>query len=456
MYSVELAWDRPAHSGPRPSEHVLRVRVRPAPRESGNSATLANASGMGAGGGLPLRLAIALDTSSSMAGARLEYARTACLTILEQMRPEDRVSLAGDADRGSPWLEQSAGGPGARSAGERALESMQAQGVTRTDLALDWLLGALPVEPDTMRMGILITDGHATTPQGQPLATTGDLLAQAERLQGGGVTLYTVGLGDASNFNTSLLVDLSDRGRGAFLYAPTPPTLAGQLQERLAANQEMGTSEATLHVRSLRQGIVVKNACRIRPEFLPIERETIADSADATGGALSGTDVGTGTAVGTTSFQLGALSRDLVTDLLLSVEVPPPGFAEGNGQQPMLEVSLETDGTVRATEVMELLYTPSYAEAQRLDAEVNGDRLEWDLNLYTQALARTSSVQQTAALLGDIAHTARKAGKEALAVKATGDLMAMEKRGRLTADRATGFLVETRRTAKPKKSDPIE
>ena len=57
MFDMELRWDRPARSGPVPSSHVLRVRLRPQP-------------GLAPTGGLPLRVAVALDTSRSIVRIR--------------------------------------------------------------------------------------------------------------------------------------------------------------------------------------------------------------------------------------------------------------------------------------------------------------------------------------------------------------------------------------------------
>jgi Ca-activated chloride channel family protein len=412
MFEMELGWDRPAHSGPRPSPHVLRVRIRP---QAGHVPAQ----------GLPLRLAIAVDTSSSMDGPMLAHARASCLAVLAQLRPEDRFSLAGFASDVTPLLEGLPGGPEACDVGASAIAGLEAFGVTRTDLALEWLLRALPPEPGTMRMGVLVTDGHPTDLQGQPLPTTTELLDRAGRLDTAGATLCTVGLGDAGNFNSSFLVDLSDRGRGAFLYADTPEALQPQLRARLAAGQSVTATDLRLMLRPLLPGVVLKGCCRLRPEFVPLELPVNPNEA---------------------GIRLGGIQGDAPTDVLVSIEAPPAGFGDLAGARPIVALRLEGEQAAPREELQAYLhYTDSYVEAQRIDSEINKDRLHWELNVYSQALNRSANIKQTAALLGDIAHTAHKAGQESLAIQATGQLADLQKGGRLDAHRATGILVQTRR-----------
>lgn len=160
-------------------------------------------------------MAIALDTSSSMRGDKLEAAKAACRTVMGQLRDGDRLSLASFATGVSPL------GDGSEDPQrlQGAINSLQADGVTRTDLALAWLQDQLPPAQGLARVAVLITDGHATNRQGRYLEDTRPLLERVREFADGGITLFTVGLGDAANFNSDFLVQLGDRGRGGFLYA---------------------------------------------------------------------------------------------------------------------------------------------------------------------------------------------------------------------------------------------
>jgi Ca-activated chloride channel family protein len=108
-------------------------------------------------------MAIALDTSSSMQGEKLTAAKETCSAVVAQLRNTDRLELASFSTQVQPLLKSLAGGSGALDAANEAIAKLQASGVTRTDMALEWIQKALPEEKGFVRIGILITDGHATT-----------------------------------------------------------------------------------------------------------------------------------------------------------------------------------------------------------------------------------------------------------------------------------------------------
>jgi len=407
MFEIDLAWDRAARSGPQATTHILRVRLRPLPRNAAPTT-------------LPLRLAIALDTSGSMAGAKLESAKAACRAVLALLRPEDRFSLAAFGDTLQPLLHSVPGGEA--DAGEAAFTALQALGVTRTDLALDWLARALPAEPNSMRVALLITDGHPTNAQGHLLPHAVPLLAQATDLGDRGITLHTVGLGNAADFHAGFLAELSDRGRGAFLYADTPQALEPQLRARLNRAQSIAVADSDLQLSALVPGVQITAACRLRPEFLPLAPPAQAEPME---------------------LALPALTGDAPTDLLLSVTVPPPAFGESLGLRDVLEVRLRIADT-DICGVASITSTASYREAQHLTEDVDQDRLFWELNTYSTALARTTDTHRTSALLSDIAYTARRTGRSDLAQQAAQELDALQRTGVVSPHGSASLLTSTR------------
>lgn len=434
MFELELAWDRPAQTPSQAAAHVLRVHLTPQVNAVSSE-------------GLPLRVALALDVSSSMAGEKLERAREACLAVLAQLRPEDTLSLATFGSAVEPLLTQVPGEMAAREQVEAALARMQAFGVTRTDLALNWLQAALPAESGVLRVAILITDGHATDPRGAALPDVSSLIAQAAEQGESGVTLCTVGLGDAANFNTAFLVDLSDRGHGAFLYADTPEALEPQLRARLCASQAMATNGARLILRPLLPGVTITACCRFRPELLPLD-------APPAGKEMV--------------LPLGALRADTPTDVLLTLQVPPLSQGEPLGTVDVLEVWLDVPALTpqkaygegegektsppppllskeRGTATAAITFTNSYAEAQKVNADVDTDRLNWDLATYSEALQRTDDPRRTSQLLSDIQFFAQKTGRLDVAGQAVRQLEELQKTGKWNRHRATGLLTSTRR-----------
>lgn len=407
MFEMDLAWDRGARSGPQPTTHILRVRLRPPAQNTAPTS-------------LPLRLAIAVDTSGSMAGAKLESAKAACRAALALLRPEDRFSLAAFGDTLQPLLHSVQGGNA--EAGEAVFTLMQPLGVTRTDLALDWLMHALPAEPETMRVALLITDGHPTDPQGHPTSNAAPLLAQATGLADRGIALSTVGMGNAADFHAGFLAELSDRGRGAFLYAATPQELEPQLRARLNRAQSIAVADSELQLTALVPGLRIEAACRLRPEFLPLAAPAEAEQME---------------------LALPALAGDAPTDLLLSITVPPPAFGEPMGLRDVLEVRFRM-GDTGACGTASITSTASYREAQQLTEEVDQDRLFWELNTYSTALTRTTDTHRTSALLSDIAYTARRTGRTALAQQAAQELDSLQRTGALSPHASASLLTSTR------------
>jgi len=402
MFHLELAWDRPAKISSQPTNHVLRVRILP--QNNGQSP------------GLPLHIALALDVSSSMQGEKLHQAKAAVQAVVSQLRDRDRLSLASFATRVTPLLQQVTGTAPSTTT---AIQDLKAEGVTRTDLALDWINSALPRESGVARVGILITDGHPTNHQGQILDTVTALTDQAAQLAAAGITLCTVGLGNAANFNTAFLVDLGDRGRGAFLYADTPATLEPALRERLITCQAISLDHVQLKLEPA-NGVKVQGFCRFRPEYLPLEETAPHQLA------------------------LGVLQANTPTDVLLELAIPPLGFGESAANQAVIQVQLVAPNTPAVTAQATIHNTQSFRESQEVNQEVNDDRLFWEINLSSTELTRTTDPKRTGELLGNIQVAAMKTGQTAIANQAAQQLDDLKKTGTLNRDKTTKLLQTSR------------
>lgn len=402
MFNLQLAWDRPAKISSQLSEHILRVRIVP----SGDRPQVT----------LPLRLAVALDTSASMQGEKWERAKAASHALAAQLRPGDGLSLAGFADWVTPLghnLQESQPG-NLRS----VLDTLVAEGVTRTDLALNWIRSALPPESGRARVGILITDGHPTTDQGAVLEDVVPLIEQVEAMAADGIMLCTVGLGDAADFNSALLVNLSDRGGGKFLYADNPTLLTTQLQDRLQAVQTIALEDAILKL-DLAAGVRLKNCCQFRPDYLPL-------AETATG-----------------EIRLRNLRSDTSTDVLLALEVSALSAGQLPGTYLLAQIQLQTLEFALTAQAA-LQFTPSYREAQQLNQEVDRDRLCWDINRYSTELTSVDDPRQTGELLSQIQAAALKSGQTTIASEVTQQLDNLHKTGKLSAHQTTGLLRTTR------------
>ncbi|NEQ18833.1 MAG: VWA domain-containing protein [Microcoleus sp. SIO2G3] len=363
---------------------------------------------------LPLQLAVALDTSASMQGEKWERAKAACQELVAQLRPGDRLSLSGFADWVTPLVQNLQHNQGEL---QTVLDTLVAEGVTRTDLALNWIESALPPSGGA-RVGIIITDGHPTTHSGEILEDLRPLVEQAETMAAEGITLCTVGLGDAGDFNTAFLVSLSDRGQGAFIYADNPTLLATQLQDRLQAVQTIVVENVTIKL-DLAAFVRLKSCCQFRPDYLPL-------AENATGEIL-----------------LRNLRADTSTDVLLALEVSAQNPPQLSGTYTIAQIQLQTS-EFSLTAGAALQFTSSYREAQQINLEVDRDRLVWDINRFSTELAYVDDPLQTGELLSHIQAAALKSGQIAIAQEVTQQLDDLYKTGRLTAHQATGLLRATR------------
>lgn len=405
MFKLELTWDRQAKISSTQSTHTLRTRILPQ-TEGKDLPTL------------PCHLAIALDTSMSMAGEKLQQAKLACNIVISQLRQSDRFSLASFSTQVTTLIQGSSNEAEAK----KAISQLKAEGVTRTDLALNWLKTALRAEAGVARVGILITDGQATNAGGMVLDDASPLTNQAGELSDLGMTLCVVGLGDAANFNTALLTDLSDKGKGAFLYADTPASLAPRLEETLRKSQAIALLNAKLTLKPS-PGVTIKGFCRYRPEYLPLE-ETAKNQLD-----------------------LGTIAADRPTDILIALETPR-ATELGNtlGKREILEVQLTGEG-VSATEKAEINYTNSYTEAGQLNLEVDSDRLGWDINLYSKEIIDIgeSNPNRTGVLLEEIQVAAIKAGRKQIAEEAAQQNQELKQTGKLNPNKSTKMLQTSRK-----------
>lgn len=403
MFSLQLDLDRPNKVASQASDHVLRVRIQP---QANSTATL------------PLHLAIVLDTSSSMRGEKLQQAKVACESVVNQLRPQDRLSLASFSTRVAPLLQGAQGGD--TRAATAAIDRLTAEGVTRTDLALDWLRQALPAAPRIARVAILITDGHATNAQGRVLEDFNFLIEQAGQLAEAGIVLCTVGLGNAANFNTGFLVSLSDRGGGAFLYADMPANLETQLQERLAASQAIAIEAVQLRLQPL-NGATLEGFCQFRPEYLPLE-ETVQNQVTLTN-----------------------LRTDSPTDVLVQLSVPALEFGQSLGSRETLALQLSGSGFSPLSAKVSITDTNSYSTAQQVHEEVDRDRLMWEINLDSTELTRTTDPNRTGELLVNLQVNGIKSGNPHIAEKAAQQLNKLKETGQLDAHKTTGLLRDTRK-----------
>jgi Ca-activated chloride channel homolog len=164
----------------------------------------------------PLDLALVIDTSGSMAGAPIEYVREGLLRMLDDLQPEDRVSIVAFSDEAEILAERVAGDATAELT--LAIDAIHASGKTNIydGLRTGYELVAVESEAGRQSRVVLLSDGEATS----GITSTAKIVAMSAGFNDIGHTLATIGVG--AEFDPVLMRELSESGGGAFYYLEDP------------------------------------------------------------------------------------------------------------------------------------------------------------------------------------------------------------------------------------------
>src|SRR5262245_58598548 len=175
-----------------------------------------------------LNLGLVLDHSGSMSGShKMDHARKAAIYAVEQLLPEDRVSLTIFDDTVKTLA------PAALAKDKQRLIDLinRVQPAGSTALHAGWQAGGRQVQsvlvPGGLNRVLLLSDGLANVGETNPDAIATDV----NRLARQGVSTTTMGLGD--DYNEDLLEAMAQSGDGNYYYIESPKQLADIFQTEL-------------------------------------------------------------------------------------------------------------------------------------------------------------------------------------------------------------------------------
>ena len=175
----------------------------------------------------PLDLALVIDTSGSMIGEPIEYVREGLLRMLDDLAPEDRVSLIAFSDE-AEILAQAV--PGDATADlQLAIDTLDAHGKTNIydGLRTGYELVAAQAEAGRQSRVVLLSDGEATA----GIVSTSKIVAMSAGYNEVGHSLTTIGMG--AEFDPVLMRELSESGGGAFYYLEEPAAVQEVFEEEV-------------------------------------------------------------------------------------------------------------------------------------------------------------------------------------------------------------------------------
>ncbi len=177
----------------------------------------------------PVAMAVVIDTSGSMSGDRIDYARSAARDLVASLQPGDRVSIVAYAD-GASVLAGNVEVGRDRSTVLAAIERMRADGSTCMSCGMDEGYRQLAQAPDghVARM-IILSDGHANRGMSDParLATRASLANDA------GAATTTIGVG--RDYNEALMSGVATAGSGSYYFLAEPASMARVLERERSA-----------------------------------------------------------------------------------------------------------------------------------------------------------------------------------------------------------------------------
>lgn len=168
----------------------------------------------------PRELILVIDTSGSMQGDAIEQARSALLSALERLQPNDRFNVIAFSNEARPLYDRPRYAvPSALAEARTFLQLLRAEGGTRMEPALVHALNSA-IEPGYLRQVVFATDGAIANEQA--------VLQQVEERLGQS-RLFSIGIGHG--INAPFIRALATRGRGTVTRIADPTRLAREIGE---------------------------------------------------------------------------------------------------------------------------------------------------------------------------------------------------------------------------------
>lgn len=203
---------------------------------------------------LPLNLGILLDNSGSMDGPKLENAKRACQLIIEKLSPQDRATVAVFSSGSRIVVPSTQFGEGAKNRANSEIATVKVEGATELLTGMNTIFKEIAPHagPAVSTFVILLSDGQPTDNQGFIDRDLDKFLARAKtEFESNGVSLSTIGLGAAADYDATFLRELADKGSGKFLMAGTPEELAGVFEDEFGRIASTVMSEVTIEINRL-------------------------------------------------------------------------------------------------------------------------------------------------------------------------------------------------------------
>ncbi len=207
-------------------------------------------------------ICLALDRSTSMRGERMDMVKSSALNLLQQLRPQDLLSVVTFSDRASVLVPPTRASGLSRS--DFRINLLQTSGGTEVYQGL--LLGVEQLRktnPTYQRHLLLLTDGH----------TYGDdeaCLALAKEVAGEGISISVLGIGQ--EWNDVLMDQLAGLSGGNAVLISAARDLDHFIERKLGQLEQIYARGVHFEFESA-AGVKLKYAFRLNPDTGPLMLE---------------------------------------------------------------------------------------------------------------------------------------------------------------------------------------
>ncbi|HBC43071.1 MAG TPA: hypothetical protein DCZ88_14600 [Pseudanabaena sp.] len=219
----------------------------------------------------PLNLCLVLDHSGSMGGQPLEMVKRAAQELVDQMYPQDRVSVIGFDHKAKVVVENQL--VERITSIKEKIQSLKASGGTCIDEGIKMGLQETSKGKDgTVSQLFVLTDGENEHGDNERCFQFSRLATEYN------MTLHSLGFGDS--WNQDVLERIADAGGGAMAYIPSPEAAGAEFQKLLKRVQAISLTNAYLilqlapHVRLAE----LKPIAQVAPDTIELSYQTEGDA----------------------------------------------------------------------------------------------------------------------------------------------------------------------------------
>lgn len=391
-------------------------------------------SGAGVSGGLgtlPLNLGILLDTSGSMQGEKLARTKEACVLLLEQLRPQDRATVCVFSSGATAIVPSQLFDENAKRNAIGAISKLQSSGATELLEGLNRVYAEVAPHrsSEVTTFVIVLSDGEPTDSQGYFETDMTKFLDRAgSEFSQNGVSVSSIGLGSAADYDAAFLRDLADKGSGKFLMASQPQELADAFQDEFGRIQSTVIADVTIEVNRLNG--TVRRFWRVVPDKKLFDPPRVVN--------------------GSFKIPVGSMQLDQPQAYLVDIVTSPPSENVGRGLLCQVAAEAVVAGAPQREEVnVTISYSESdvelaqrNGEVMRLIEEANDFKLQMDL----EAAAKTGDRRKMTGILEKKKKMTQRLGKNS-ATKILDEMQStLDAGGDISPDALAVSSVESKKT----------